>query len=79
MRIPEKGIPHDLLDKAVCIGIIPSEKKGRHRPWRYLWPRGDGLPSRRQRPLGSAFDVYGGGRLTSASSLAAKRRISSCW
>jgi lipid-binding SYLF domain-containing protein len=28
MSIPEKGIPHDLLDKAVCIGIIPSEKKG---------------------------------------------------
>jgi lipid-binding SYLF domain-containing protein len=27
MRTPEKGIPHDLLDKAVCVGIIPSEKK----------------------------------------------------
>ena len=27
MRIPEKGIPHDLLDKAVCVAIIPSEKK----------------------------------------------------
>ena len=27
MQTPEKGIPHDLLDKAVCIGIIPSEKK----------------------------------------------------
>ena len=28
MHPPEKGIPKDLLDKAVCIGIIPSEKKG---------------------------------------------------
>lgn len=28
MHIPEKGIPKDLLDKAVCIGIIPSEMKG---------------------------------------------------
>jgi lipid-binding SYLF domain-containing protein len=27
MRTPEKGIPHDLLNKAVCVGIIPSEKK----------------------------------------------------
>jgi len=27
MRIPEQGIPHDLLDKAVCVGVIPSEKK----------------------------------------------------
>jgi lipid-binding SYLF domain-containing protein len=28
MQTPEKGIPHDLLDKSVCVGIIPSEKKG---------------------------------------------------
>jgi lipid-binding SYLF domain-containing protein len=28
MHPPEKGIPKDLLDKAVCIGVIPSEKKG---------------------------------------------------
>ena len=27
MRTPEKGIPHDLLAKSVCVGIIPSEKK----------------------------------------------------
>jgi lipid-binding SYLF domain-containing protein len=27
MGTPEKGIPHDLLNKAVCVGIIPSEKK----------------------------------------------------
>ena len=27
MRIPEQGIPHDLMDKAVCVGVIPSEKK----------------------------------------------------
>jgi lipid-binding SYLF domain-containing protein len=27
MQTPEKGIPHDLLDKSVCVGIIPSEKK----------------------------------------------------
>ncbi len=27
MRIPEKGIPHDLFDKAVCVAVIPSEKK----------------------------------------------------
>ncbi len=27
MGTPEKSIPHDLLDKAVCVGVIPSEKK----------------------------------------------------
>jgi len=27
MRIPDKGIPHDMLDKAVCVAVIPSEKK----------------------------------------------------
>lgn len=27
MGTPEKGIPHDLLDKAVCVGVIPSQKK----------------------------------------------------
>jgi lipid-binding SYLF domain-containing protein len=25
MGAPDKGIPHDLLDKAVCVGIVPSE------------------------------------------------------
>jgi SH3 domain-containing YSC84-like protein 1 len=25
---PDKGIPQDLLDKAVCVGIVPSELKG---------------------------------------------------
>jgi len=28
MHPPEKGIPKDLLDKSVCIGIIPGEIKG---------------------------------------------------
>ncbi len=28
MATPEKGIPQDLLNKAVCVGIIPSEFKG---------------------------------------------------
>ena len=28
MRIPEKGIPGDLLDKAACISIVPGLKKG---------------------------------------------------
>jgi lipid-binding SYLF domain-containing protein len=28
MQTPENGIPQDLLDRAVCAGIIPSEKKG---------------------------------------------------
>jgi len=28
MDTPDKGIPHDLLDKAVCVGIVPSEIKG---------------------------------------------------
>lgn len=28
MRIPEKGIPTDLLDKAECIAIVPGLKKG---------------------------------------------------
>jgi len=27
MGTPEKGIPRDLLKKAVCVGVIPSEKK----------------------------------------------------
>jgi lipid-binding SYLF domain-containing protein len=27
MRTPEKGIPHDLMDKSVCVGVIPSEVK----------------------------------------------------
>ena len=27
-RTPDKGIPHDLLEKAVCVGIVPSEIKG---------------------------------------------------
>jgi lipid-binding SYLF domain-containing protein len=27
MGIPDKGIPHDMLDKAVCVAVIPSEKK----------------------------------------------------
>jgi len=28
MQTPENGIPQSLLDKAVCVGIIPSELKG---------------------------------------------------
>lgn len=28
MGTPDKSIPHDLLDKAVCVGIVPSEIKG---------------------------------------------------
>ena len=28
MAAPDKGIPQDLLDKAVCVGIVPSEIKG---------------------------------------------------
>lgn len=27
MSTPDKAIPHDLLDKAVCVGIVPSEVK----------------------------------------------------
>jgi len=27
MQTPDKGIPNDLLDKAVCVGIVPSEIK----------------------------------------------------
>jgi len=27
MGTPDKGIPHDLLDRAVCVGIVPSEVK----------------------------------------------------
>ncbi len=27
MGTPEKGIPSDLLNKAVCVGVIPSQKK----------------------------------------------------
>jgi lipid-binding SYLF domain-containing protein len=28
MQTPDKGIPHDLFDRAVCIGIVPSEITG---------------------------------------------------
>jgi len=28
MDTPDRGIPHELLDKAVCVGIVPSEIKG---------------------------------------------------
>lgn len=28
MQTPDKGIPSDLLEKAVCVGIVPSEIKG---------------------------------------------------
>ena len=28
MQTPENSIPKDLLDKAVCVGIVPGEKKG---------------------------------------------------
>jgi lipid-binding SYLF domain-containing protein len=28
MEAPDKGIPHDLFEKAVCVGIVPSELKG---------------------------------------------------
>jgi SH3 domain-containing YSC84-like protein 1 len=28
MRVPEKGIPRDLLEKAECVVIIPGLKKG---------------------------------------------------
>jgi SH3 domain-containing YSC84-like protein 1 len=27
MQSPDSGIPQDLLDRAVCVGIVPSEKK----------------------------------------------------
>lgn len=27
MRTPEQAIPQDLLDKAVCVGVIPAQKK----------------------------------------------------
>lgn len=26
MSAPDKGIPHDLLNKAVCVGVVPAEK-----------------------------------------------------
>jgi len=28
MGVPDKGIPHDLLERALCVGIVPSEIKG---------------------------------------------------
>lgn len=28
MQSPDNGIPSDLLDRAVCVGIVPGEKKG---------------------------------------------------
>jgi len=26
MSAPDKGIPHDLIEKAVCVGVVPAEK-----------------------------------------------------
>ena len=26
MGAPDKGLPQDLLDKAVCVGVVPAEK-----------------------------------------------------
>src|SRR3984957_18505489 len=26
MSAPDKGLPQDLLDKAVCVGVVPAEK-----------------------------------------------------
>ena len=28
MSAPDRGIPQDLLQKSVCVGIVPSELKG---------------------------------------------------
>src|ERR1700689_2553706 len=28
MDTPDRGIPSDLMEKAVCVGIVPSEIKG---------------------------------------------------
>ena len=28
MATPDKGIPQDLLDRAVCVGVVPSQLKG---------------------------------------------------
>ncbi len=28
MQTPDRGIPQDLLDRAVCVGVVPSELKG---------------------------------------------------
>jgi SH3 domain-containing YSC84-like protein 1 len=27
MSAPDRGVPQDLLDKAVCVGVVPAEKK----------------------------------------------------
>ena len=58
LNIPD-DIPQDLLDKAECIIVLPSVKKGsiRHR-WQLRARRHD-LPRRRTlyRPLGSTRDV----------------------
>ena len=28
MKTPENSIPRELLDRSVCVGIVPGEKKG---------------------------------------------------
>jgi len=61
MGTPEKGIPRDLFKKAVCVGVIPSEKKLAFgvggslagEPWSAV---------RGNRRLGRPFDVYCRGR-----------------
>lgn len=64
MGTPDKGIPEDLLQRSVCIGIIPSVKKvafgfsGRHGAGYVLCRKGKGTG-----PWGSpsGFSMSGGG------------------
>ena len=62
MSTPDKGIPHDLLDKAVCVGIVPSEVKFALVFGGSLWTRRAGVPQGRERPVGCPLHVHHGRR-----------------
>ena len=47
MRAFDRGIPHNLLDKARCVVVVPGMKKGRIHLWREVWPRVRGMPPAR--------------------------------
>ena len=33
---PDKGIPEEIMESAVCVGVVPSLKKGRIYIWRRI-------------------------------------------
>jgi lipid-binding SYLF domain-containing protein len=62
MKAPDKGIPDDLLAKAVCVGIVPSELKPSVFSAPILWPRRLGVLRSWKRSVGRPVHVHPGRR-----------------